>query len=234
MEILKLPKWTKNKRYPVGYGYDKRTVTISKSILIHTTNGNKGSTFESEADYITNSRLISAHYLVGKQGQVVEFFDPSVYRAWHAGAVNDQRYNNNNSIGIENHYALGDVWTDVQRKSLSDLCKQLISVYGINSPLLIERHRQVAIPLGRKIDPSGFSDYEFELWRGGLFKYSIISESANVRNVPMIPSTIVKVLTRGSIIQGLEITDSKIFLGGTSKWIHTSDGYIHMSVVSSI
>src|SRR5687767_4402866 len=93
----------------IGTGWDKRTKD-PVSILVHTVNGARGTRFSREAEYIFNSNFIGAHYLIGKDGRIVQFLNPML-RAWHAGAVYDQLFNNNNSIGIEVHATVGEVWT---------------------------------------------------------------------------------------------------------------------------
>src|SRR5688500_12378187 len=110
-------------RKGIGNGFDYRTSGVKPiTVIVHTTNGNKGTLFSSEAKYIYNSPNVGAHYLVGKQGQVVRFLDPMIHRAWHAGAVNDSRFNNNNSIGIEVHYTPGEgSWTHAMYDALTGL-----------------------------------------------------------------------------------------------------------------
>lgn len=39
--------------------------------------------------------------------------------------------------------------------------------FGI-PPALLETHRAIALPKGRKSDPEGFSDADFAAWRAGL------------------------------------------------------------------
>lgn len=176
---------TKNKILPVGKGYDKRVNTPTQfKILVHTTNGAKGSRFESEVDFLLKSVNVSAHYIISKSGTVVEIL-PIEYRAWHAGAVNDVTYNNNNSIGIEMHYTPGEDPDLPQMKdALRSLCRDLMHRTIIKG---IDMHRRVAIPKGRKIDPSCFTDEEFDTWRAITQfekKLCCIKESAVVWTSP--------------------------------------------------
>lgn len=192
---MNIDKVTYNKtRRGVGKGWDYRRNASPKTLIIHTTNGNKGTYFDNEARYIYYSNVISAHYLVGKRGEVVQFLDPAL-RAWHAGAVFDARFNNNNSIGIEVHYTPGEgAWPSAMYNSLLELSRELVKTYRITNIELVERHRYVAVPKGRKIDPSGMSDAEFFAFRSKLFtvespkliQYRVIVDVANVRTSPQV------------------------------------------------
>ncbi len=152
---------------PLGNGYDRRPTPAILSILIHTTNGNRDSSFRGEAEFLCTSPAVGAHYLIGKRaGEIAEIVPPT-YRAWHAGAVNDQTFNNNNSIGIECHHAVGEAWTTDQQAMLTELVQLLM--YEHNIPIeRIDTHRARAIPKGRKVDPSDWSDSDFYAWRTTL------------------------------------------------------------------
>lgn len=220
----------------VGWGWDHRQHADPKTIIIHTTNGAKGSLYKNEARYIYQSNKISAHFLNGKEGQITQFLDTKE-RAWHAGAVNDPRFNNNNSIGIENHYTPGEgAWTQAMHDTLTELVKFLIQKHSITSPDLIETHRKVAIPKGRKIDPSGFEDVEFYVWRSRLFEspkpkpiiYKVIVDSARIRTSPKIASNnIVPLrLSRGDIFESdaLKVDENMEYVYGINTWAHLTRG----------
>lgn len=220
----------------IGWGWDHRQHADPKTILIHTTNGAKGSLYKNETRYIFQSKKISAHYLIGKEGQITQFLDVKE-RAWHAGAVNDSRFNNNNSIGIENHYTPGEgLWTPAMRETLTELVKFLMRTCNITSPELIETHRRVAIPKGRKIDPSGFNDVEFYLWRSSLLEapkpkpiiYKVIVDVARIRTSPKIESNnIVPIrLNRGDIFESeaLKIDENMEYVNGINTWAHITRG----------
>lgn len=158
----------------IGTGWDYRVKNQKPmSIIVHTTNGNYGSTFGGECRYLYNSNSVGAHYIISKHGHIEELLAPEL-RAWHAGATIDG-YNNNQSIGIECHYtpnpsARGDkyeVWTQAMREALTWLVRRLMTQYAIPASR-IETHRAVAIPRGRKIDPSGWTDTDFYAWRDTL------------------------------------------------------------------
>jgi hypothetical protein len=109
-----------------------------------------------------NSAKVSAHYLVSKEGTIKHMLEDR-YTAWHAGVVNDVRFSNNNSIGIEVHY------TPEESRNIPLAIEALTNIvrsYKVSNPnLLVAMHRTVAVPKGRKIDPSFFSDRDFSIWR---------------------------------------------------------------------
>lgn len=149
-----------------GYGPKKRNPSDLRAIVIHTTNGKKGTTLAAEANYLYKSKEVSSQFLVGKQGEIIQFLDP-LWVAWHAGTVNDIAYSNAQSIGIENHFTPGEQWTSHMHASLTDLVVALL----IQFPTIqkIDTHRAVATPKGRKIDPSGWPDSDFYPWRDTVF-----------------------------------------------------------------
>lgn len=125
---------------PVGSGYDARPNGRQPfSLVIHTTNGNRGSTFAEEANYLYASNSVGAHFLVGQLGEIAMILHPK-WRAWHAGAAMSD-FNNANSIGIECHHAVGDAWTVVQRSALTWLTGSLLAEFNI-SPRMVETQVQ--------------------------------------------------------------------------------------------
>lgn len=151
----------------VGHGYERRMGTAIKSLVVHSTeNPRPPTTFQSEATYLYGSAGVSAHYLVGKQGQIVQFLDPALYVAWHAGTA-VSGFTNTQSIGIELHHARGESWTDVQMQALTWLAQYLMARYAIPAEM-IAKHAAIATPAGRKIDPTDWSDAQFYAWRASL------------------------------------------------------------------
>lgn len=160
--------YDKTKKLSPGQGYSARPRNIAPTmIVIHSTNGQRGSTFAHEAEYLRDSLKVSSHFLVGKAGQIAQILDPGL-AAWHAGeALTD--WTNPHSIGIECHHAVGDDWPQAQLDSLTWLVRDLMRRYRI-APAGIETHRKVAIPGPdiRKHDPSDWPDAAFYAWRDGL------------------------------------------------------------------
>lgn len=156
--------YDKAKKYPTGHGYGMRTGDPI-SVIVHSTEGVVGQSLSSAASYIYTSSAISAHYLIGRQAEIIQFLDPQKYSAWHSGdAVST--YVNVNSIGIECLHAKGETWPAVQKDALAWLLQQLCTNYAIPSTL-IDTHGQVAIagPYMRKIDPTNWTHPDFIAWR---------------------------------------------------------------------
>lgn len=163
--------YNKAAKYPLpkdptilGHGYGRRGSTPS-SIVIHTTNNaRKNTALVGERDFLLDSADVSAHYLIGKDGTIVQFLDPRAYLAWHVG-VAISAYQNAFSIGIELHVSVGEIPTQVQKDATAWLCSVLMLQFNI-LPDHIDTHRAVARPVGRKSDPEGWSDADFYAWRG--------------------------------------------------------------------
>ena len=159
--------YRKDQHLPVGVGWSMRPSGIRPTtIIIHTTSSlTQNTTFDNEARFLYNSRDVSAHFLNGKQSQIVQFLSPDL-QAWHAGAALTA-YTNMHSIGIENHVSVGEQWTAAEHESLTWLVKRLMAQYAIGLTQ-IETHRAVALPEGRKRDPAGWDDQSFYAWRASL------------------------------------------------------------------
>lgn len=160
--------YNKAASYPVGHGYGMRSGAPS-SIVVHSTEGAVGQSLSSAANYIYTSANISAHYLIGKQSEIIEFLKPGPYAAWHAGDC-VSAYLNNKSIGIECLHASGESWPAAQKDALGWLLQQLCRQHSIKSTM-IDTHGYVALPgpYIRKIDPTNWPRPEFLAWRDALF-----------------------------------------------------------------
>lgn len=154
-----------------GQGYQARDSNDPQPtrIIIHTTNGKAGTTFEAEARFLAQSHDVSAHYIVGKRGQIARILRPQDYIAWHAGRTR-LGWDNGPAIGIEVHNtpAEGD-FTPLMLDTLGALVLEICEAYPIGNLVeSMQTHRYVALPAGRKIDPSGLNDLTFVTWRKSL------------------------------------------------------------------
>lgn len=111
--------------------------------------------------FLNPARQVSAHFVVGKDGRVVQMV-PIEKRAWHAGVstwdgVKDL---NNVSVGIEmvNLNDGKDPYTEPQIQAVAGIIRFVRSRYLIPDDHIVS-HAQIAIPPGRKSDPLGF-DFE--------------------------------------------------------------------------
>lgn len=243
--MLEINRTTYDKsRLTIGTGYDRRpTHRKPESIIVHTTNGKRGTLFESEARYIYKSPAIGAHYLVGKSGQIIQFLEPGRYRAWHAGACFVE-YNNARSIGIECHHAVGESWTVKQRSALTELVKLLMAQFSIPTTR-IETHRRVALPAGRKVDPSDWSDRDFYVWRETLTaktaRYRVRTDTqigVTVRAKPSAKAERVMAVSAGTLIEGRPVTGESVTLAGfgtSDQWLEiTPDTYIWLPLLELV
>jgi LysM repeat protein len=127
------------------------------AITIHST---ANSSMDRVVDWFNNpSAQVSAHYTIGKDGQIVQHVQ-DMHRAWHAGrsvwkgreGVNDY------AIGIElvNLNDGNDPYPEAQHQATVALCSYLADKYNI-SPDDIMGHLDIALPPGRKSDPRGYN-----------------------------------------------------------------------------
>lgn len=170
--------YPKAKTYPVGHGYGTRPAPPT-SIVVHSTNNSQPNTsFSGEADYLYTSSKVSADYLVGKDGRIVQFLDSRKFQAWHAGGKQadgswtaQPEFANPASIGIELHKSTPDpFYPQIQLDALAWLLQNIADQFGI-LPSMIETHGQIAIagPYVRKTDPDDWPHADFVKWRDTLF-----------------------------------------------------------------
>ena len=74
--------------------------------------------------------------------------------AWHAGRVNDARFDNYRSVGIETDHTVGEAWPAVQLDSLRRGTAAALKHEGKSSQSL-GFHKSMCVPIGRKSDPFG-------------------------------------------------------------------------------
>lgn len=176
--MMAFPIWQnyrKDRKHPPGHGYGRLVNgmwVIERpgnvlSLVIHSTNGNKGSSLTAEAKFLRDSPNVSCHDLIGKDGTIVEILPPTAL-AWHAGDALAE-WMNEVSLGIELHHAEGDSYPQPQIESLTWRVQQHIQQFGLPR-VSIETHRAIAIPRGRKPDPSDWSDSGFYAWRKELYQ----------------------------------------------------------------
>jgi hypothetical protein len=127
---------------------------ISAIILHHTASA--GTATAVGKFFATPEAGVSAHYTIDRTGYIIQSVEDS-FRAWHAGKseFNGVSNVNNFSIGIEicNVGNSIEPYPDTQYESIIRLVAFLAQTYEV--PLTnITRHRDIAMPPGRKIDTS--------------------------------------------------------------------------------
>jgi len=126
-----------NIEYIESKNYFSRDGYKPEFIVIHIMQGTMAGTI---SWFKNPASEVSAHYLVGKDGRVVQMIKDTD-AAWHAGRINNPSekakrvlktnllggYVNPNkySLGIECEGKTGDVWTESQINSLVELIKML-------------------------------------------------------------------------------------------------------------
>jgi len=146
--------WIESPNFTPGRGL----ATID-SIVCHNTDGS----FESAIDtFKTESSAVSAHYIVARDGRVVQMVLEK-NTAWHAG----DRAMNRRSIGIEheadkNHTGL----TPEQEKASLDLIGYLVGKYNIGLSY-IHTHRVVDRIAGGTDCPKWVwpTEHDFAVWK---------------------------------------------------------------------
>ncbi|HEY9857191.1 MAG TPA: N-acetylmuramoyl-L-alanine amidase [Stenomitos sp.] len=133
---------------------------ISSIVLHHTASGG---TAQDTGRYFQNSASqVSSHYIVGKDGTIVQSV-PDGKRAWHAGVSSFQGRGDVNdfSLGIEivNKGDGKDPYTASQYNALINLVAWMCQTYHIPVSR-ITSHKDVALPKGRKNDPSPNFDWD--------------------------------------------------------------------------
>jgi N-acetyl-anhydromuramyl-L-alanine amidase AmpD len=105
--------------------------------------------------FLDPARKISAHYVVDKQGRVVQMV-PVEKRAWHAGesVLEGVPRVNDYSVGIEivNRNDGRDPYPDAQIEAVAGIVRLLRAHYPIPDSRIVS-HAQVAMPPDRKSDP---------------------------------------------------------------------------------
>ena len=140
-----------NPRSPVKSGVDV--------IVLHSTCTATNDTDETVRLFQSPASQVSSHYVVGKNGRVVQMVSESD-RAWHAG---DCRWLgrtdvNSCSIGIEMVHQdqnPADDWPDAQLEAVARLILDIRARHRVPNDHVIF-HSECAWPPGRKTDPRNF------------------------------------------------------------------------------
>lgn len=134
-------------------------------ILHHTSND---SVDQALRTLLNPLRSVSAHYLVGRDGRIIQLVDERA-RAWHAGESKWGAHTdiNSASLGIELDNNGRETFPDAQIAALLRLLADIKARYAIAAANFVG-HADVAP--GRKVDPSRYfpwktlADHGFGLW----------------------------------------------------------------------
>ena len=124
-----------------------------KFIIVHTTDDKHDISSESMASFLENSKEVSCHFLVARNGKCYQFMSPD-YCARHAGKSECDGIKglNSCSIGIEFQLPVGGKLTRAQAATGTALITGLAIEYDIG-PDGVRTHAEIARPVGRKGDP---------------------------------------------------------------------------------
>lgn len=103
---------------------------------------------------------LSAHYQIGRFGEILELVDPDTHEAFHAGVSAFWHPKKREWVSDWNHYAIGiellgdgnvEPYSAAQYDALAGLCRALLDRYPSITPTAIVGHEMIAP--GRKSDP---------------------------------------------------------------------------------
>jgi N-acetyl-anhydromuramyl-L-alanine amidase AmpD len=144
-----------------------RPMTAPFGIVLHHTGGS----FESDLATLTKAGTeVSSNDYIDKQGRIFELCEHPK-RAWHAGDSELHGVRDWNTHGwgieIENRGTGSDPYPRVQIEAIVWRCRERRKRLGITDPKMLARHRDVALPRGRKVDTS--DNFPFEEVRRRVF-----------------------------------------------------------------
>lgn len=140
-------------------------------IILHDTAGGDNWTAERWINYIQTTWPVSAHYIIMRDGTVIQAVDPDD-RAWHAGSGKLPGYTgnpNNISIGIEFIQSKDDAqveYPDTQLDAGVAILQDLVRRYPSLAPERVAYHRE--IDPARRRDPRGFDEYREAFVQAGF------------------------------------------------------------------
>ena len=152
----------------------------------------------------------------------MQLLDPTRFTAWHSGNVSNAKYSNAQSIGVEVHYTPGEgLWTGEMWQALTFLANMYPN-------LELVTHRGIAVPRGRKIDPSGISDAEFTYWilnRTRPNHLVTTNVRSNLREAPTKQSRIISTIPENTnLFTFKDDTVEGQLIAGTNVWRRVNCG----------
>lgn len=140
--------------YPTPNYSSRRGTKVTAVILHHT--GPGGS--KAALSWLTSKESgVSAHYVIDRDGKIYQLVKEED-KAWHCGvsALKGVKDCNTFSIGIEIVGNGTEEFTQEQYDSIAFVCKTAKTKYSIDNSMIVG-HKDIALPLGRKTDPSPFN-----------------------------------------------------------------------------
>lgn len=161
--------------------YNNRPIgTAIDALVIHTTEG----LWPSDIDWLCADKSdVSAHFVISPAGAVYQLVKKAD-RAWHAGeSFYAGRVDwNDFSIGIEISHKAGQTYPVPQINALNQLCAMLLVNYPIPRENVV-KHAWIAVPAGRKTDPTDWTDAGFNKWVNTLYDGTLPIDPLKVRTI---------------------------------------------------
>jgi N-acetylmuramoyl-L-alanine amidase len=129
--------------------------TVVDTIILHHTAS--GTTSSCVRWFENPESKVSAHYVIGKDGSIIQMVN-TFYRAWHAGnSVIDGRTNvNDYSVGIEIVNTGSEPYPEAQVTAVRNIVGHLCHYRYKGQIKQIASHEYIAVPQGRKNDPKDY------------------------------------------------------------------------------
>jgi N-acetyl-anhydromuramyl-L-alanine amidase AmpD len=167
--------------------HSARTAPVS-AICVHSCEGRPpGNEQASSIPWLCKpSSGVSSHFYITRAGTPIYQLVPTDREAWHAGvsALGGEANVNAFSVGIELEHRKGSpAYPAVQIEALTWLCRHLMAQYPAITEARVVSHASVALPKGRKQDPTDWSAESFRAWARTL--QPRISHGLVLTNAPM-------------------------------------------------
>lgn len=124
-------------------------------VIHHTAGANTGGDYNSYGTVLNGRPGLPgplAQYGIGRNTGTINVF--AAGRAWHAGRVGRTSWNNNNAIGIEiENNGTGEPYGSKTYGAAVALAGELVKEFRLTVNDVLG-HKEVAVPKGRKVDPS--------------------------------------------------------------------------------
>ena len=228
--------------------YSGRKSYKPEAIVIHIMEGSLAGT---DSWFGNRQARVSAHYGVGKSGEVHQYVDEK-NTAWHAGVITTPSWSlikkagnglyinpNYYTIGIEHEGTVDTDWTDAMYESTSTLIAEISKRWNIlvDRNHVIGHHEIYAVKAcpGHKVDFNRLIALALEKCTPQTQPFtskkvaSPVNAAAkvwlNIRNTPDTKQKPLKVVQPGTRLIYTAFTEQGENIQGNSTWFLTSEGY---------
>jgi N-acetylmuramoyl-L-alanine amidase len=221
---------------------------LPQAIVIHIMEGSLAGT---DSWFGNIQSKVSAHYGVGKNGEVHQYVDEKD-TAWHAGVVTtpswslikkvgDNSYINPNyyTVGIEHEGTVETDWTDAMYQSTSSLIAEISKRWNIpiDRNHILGHHEIYAVKAcpGSKVDFTKLIALALE--KSSTQTQQVVGKKVstpvnttakvwmNIRSKPDTKQKPVKVVQPGTRLTYVGLTEQGENIHGNSVWLNTNEGY---------